>query len=358
MRFPDFLQEGETIGFIAPSFGASIEPYHSRFQNALRIFEQKGYESKIGPNCFRGDGIGISASPFECAVEFMEAYEDAESKVLISCGGGELMCRILPHIDFERVKKATPKWFLGYSDNTNLSFLLTTVCDVASVYGPCAGTFGMEPWHESITDAFDTIKGQKNTYYNYKKFADPTKKNSEEPLVAYEFDMPTTLKAFEALENFSQEEDMLQYPFAETESVEMEGRLIGGCMDCLITLTGTQFDCVDQFLESYKEDGFIWFLEACDLNVFSMTRAVWQMKNAGWFRYVKGFLIGRPMHYGETFGELNQYNAILAELAQLKVPVIMDVDLGHVSPQMPFICGAYAKISYNRRELIVTQECK
>ena len=34
--------------------------------------------------------------------------------------------------------QAKPKWFMGYSDNTNLTFLLTTLCDTAAIYGPLA----------------------------------------------------------------------------------------------------------------------------------------------------------------------------------------------------------------------------
>ena len=29
------------------------------------------------------------------------------------------------------------------------------------------------------------------------------------------------------------------------------------------------------------------FFESCDLNVFSIRRAMWQMDNAGWFENVK-----------------------------------------------------------------------
>ena len=70
-------------------------------------------------------------------------------------------------------------------------------------------------------------------------------------------------------------------------------------MDCLVNLTGTKFDQVKSFNERYKEDGIIWYLESCDLNVFGIRRAIWQMIHAGWFEHVKGFLIGRPLHFGE-----------------------------------------------------------
>ena len=40
MRIPKFLPENGTIGFVAPSFGASIEPYRSLFDEALSNFEK------------------------------------------------------------------------------------------------------------------------------------------------------------------------------------------------------------------------------------------------------------------------------------------------------------------------------
>ena len=36
MRYPSFIEKGNTIGFVAPSFGCAGEPYYSAFQGALR----------------------------------------------------------------------------------------------------------------------------------------------------------------------------------------------------------------------------------------------------------------------------------------------------------------------------------
>lgn len=151
MRYPSFLKKHDTIGFVAPSFGCNIEPYRSGFVAAQEKWKSLGYELQLGPNCYEGKGIGISNHPQSCAQELMEYYLSEENQALISCGGGELMCEILPYLDFETLKKAAPKWYLGYSDNTNFTFLLTTLCDTASIYGPCAPTFGMEPWAQSLS---------------------------------------------------------------------------------------------------------------------------------------------------------------------------------------------------------------
>ena len=79
MRYPEFLKPGGTIGFAAPSFGCSIEPYRSAFNHALEVFRRDGYQLQLGPNAYAGDGIGISSSPESCGKEFTEMYTSMQS---------------------------------------------------------------------------------------------------------------------------------------------------------------------------------------------------------------------------------------------------------------------------------------
>ena len=124
-------------------------------------------------------------------------------------------------------------------------------------------------------------------------------------------------------------------------------------MDCLVRLIGTGYDQVGDFLKKYEKDGFIWFLESCDLTVMAMRRAIWQMKHAGWFEHVKGFLIGRPLHFGEEAMGLDHYRAVWEPLAEYQVPVIMDMDLGHLPPAMPIMCGAVGKVRAQGNDLSI-----
>ena len=89
---------------------------------------------------------------------------DDDVDVVISCAGGEVMCEMLPELNFNTISKLEPKWFMGYSDNTNLSFLLPTLCDVASIYGYHFPEFGMKQWHESVSDHYDLLMGKKLIY--------------------------------------------------------------------------------------------------------------------------------------------------------------------------------------------------
>lgn len=348
MRYPEFLKQNGTIGFVAPSFGCATQPYKAAFDNALRRWSEAGYHFDLGPNCYVDEGVGISNTPEKCGEELTAYYVSENNDCLISCGGGELMCETLNYVDFEAIGKAKPKWYMGYSDNTNMTFLLTTLCDTASIYGPCAASFGMEPWHPSISDAFDLLTGKKLSLESYGMWEKESIKDEEHPLLPYNCTEPLSIKIFAP---------DTQGVLKRTEETVMEGRLIGGCMDCLVNFLGTKFDRVKEFTEDYKEDGFLWFLEACDLNVFSIRRAMWQMENAGWFSHVKGFLIGRPLN-GDTMMNLDHMDAVLSVAERYHVPVILDADLGHLSPTMPLITGSMAKIEGRKKKIKVKMELK
>lgn len=330
MRYPKNLPAGGTIGFPAPSFGCATEPYSTAFDNALQRWESMGYRTIQGPNARVEQGVGISNTPENCAKEFMDMYLSGESDCLISCGGGELMCEILPHMDFQKLAQAEPKWFMGYSDNTNLTFLLATFADTASIYGPCAASFGMEPLHESLKDAYEILTGERKCVHSYGMWDRDDWKDPENPLAPYLLTEKLAMQSFVGREAVS--------------SVQFEGRLLGGCLDVLANLVGTRFDRVAEFVERYREDGIIWFLESCDLNVFGIRRALWQLEEAGWFKYVKGFLIGRPAN-GEPMMNLDAWNAVLEVAGRKNVPVVFDVDLGHRPPMMPLVVGSLAEVA-------------
>ena len=342
MRYPKNLPAGGVIGFPAPSFGCATEPYRTAFEHALQRLEKMGYRTLPGPNARVEMGVGISNEPEKCAREFMDMYLSEETDCLISCGGGELMCEILPYLDFQKLAQGKPKWFMGYSDNTNLTFLLATLADTASVYGPCAASFGMEPLHESLRDAFEILTGERRRVQSYGMWDKDDEKDPENPLAPYHLTEKLAMRGFVG-----------RKPVEETRFC---GRLLGGCLDVLANLVGTRFDRAADFAERYREDGVVWFLESCDLNVFGIRRAMWQLEQAGWFRYVKGFLIGRPAN-GAPMMNLDVYDAVLNVAAKMEVPVVFDVDLGHRPPMMPLVVGSLAEVTLKDEKLTVDMAC-
>lgn len=288
------------------------------------------------------------------------------------------MCEILDYVDFDRIRRAEPKWYLGYSDNTNFTFLLTILCDTASVYGPCAAAFGMEPLHPSLEDTMRLLEGKKLALQGYDRWERESLKDEEHPCEPYNLTETSVIKYWlpggrtnvesmriaagqpgvsAGLKNGSADGGSTQG--ADEEKIAFSGRLLGGCMDCLATLLGTRYDRVTEFAKKYKEDGIIWFLEACDLNLMGIRRAMWQMEHAGWFENCKGFLIGRP-RIGmdvEEFG-IDHYQAVCEMLYSHQVPVLMDLDIGHLPPAMPLICGSMAKVKSDGKRYRVEMELR
>ena len=347
MRYPEFLKNNGRIGFIAPSFGcAGLEPYYSRFQSALGYFKSEGYSTVCGPNVFLDKGIGKSNTADECGKEINDFFLNNKSDIILSVGGGETMCEDLEYVDFMKIASAKPVWFMGYSDNTNLTFTLPTLCDTAAVYGPCASTFGMQPRHRYLEDAFDLLKGEKLTFTNYDAWE---KENPEE-----ETNPTATLNATEPF-NLSVYKNGV--PVSD-KNYEFSGRLLGGCLDILLCLCGTKFDKVKEFTEKYKDDGIIWFLEACDLNPLSIIRGLWQLKNAGWFDTAKGFLIGRSLHYPDEVLGTNCLKAYVDTLKEFNVPVVLDLDIGHLPPQMPIISGAVGHVKVSGNAVVLEHELR
>ena len=342
MRYPKFLKDGGRIGFIAPSFGCTIEPYASCFNEALRRLQQRGYKTVEGPNCRKDDGAGKSTDPKSCAAEINEFFEKPYSDVLISCGGGETMCEDLSYVDFAGIAEAAPKWFMGYSDNTNLTFTLPTICDTAAIYGPCAATFGQRPWHPAVEDALAAIRGEKLTLSNYDKWEKDQLKADDNPFVPYNVTEPFDMK--------------IEGSAKGQNKAEFSGRLIGGCLDVLTCLCGTRFDHVKEFVVRYAGDGIVWFLESCELRPAGIRRALWQLENAGWFENVKGFLIGRP-YCGpcDDFG-LTEITAVTGILEKYDVPILMNLDIGHLPPMMPIISGSFGEIRAEGNKLTIDQK--
>ncbi len=344
MRYPEFLKDNGTIGIVSPSLAAATEPYISLFDSASARFNSLGYRVAAGPLAHASEGIGISSTPEKCAAELNEYYLSKDCDIIISNGGGEMMCEILPYVDFDAMKQAKPKWYMGYSDNTNFVFPSTAIMDTAAIYGSCFSGFGQRKMHASAEDALALLRGKKLSFSNYDMWElsdmELTEGEEEDPLAPYNLTEPFCLKS----------------NLGDDPHAEFSGRLIGGCTDCLSNLIGTDFDQVKAFNEKYKDDGIIWFLESCDLNVFDIRRTMWHMKQAGWFEHVKGFLIGRPGCHGQELFGLDQYKAITDIVGDLNVPIIMDLDFGHKPPRIPIISGSIGHVKVDGNHFHITYE--
>ena len=358
MRMPPYIKPGDTIGFVAPSFGCVIEPYRTRFLETVRKMEERGYRTKIAPSCFKDDGIGISTDPAVAARETTEMYLDPEVSAVISAGGGELMCETISHIDFDMLAQAPPKWYMGYSDNTNFLFPMS-VRGIAGIYGPCAPTLG-KVWEAPEEDAVALLEGTKKIFegYDYYELPEDGDRRKEDALAPYFRGPEKVLSAFvpapagtaagpdasQSAETGSVSGGMTLRPAGPDETVRMRGTLLGGCLDLLGNLAGTNYDKTREFISGGRP--VIWVMEACDLSVLDIRRVIWRLIHCGWFDTAAGFLVGRPLAaFDAPMMGVDRINAVTDMLSPLGVPVILDADVGHIAPMLPLVLGAKAEVT-------------
>ena len=228
MRIPDFLKKGDTIGIVAPSFGAVIEPYAARLAAAIRKFEDRGYRVVCADSVYKSDGLGISTDPASAAADLMDFYLDDSIDALISAGGGELMNETISHVDFKKLAAAKPKWYMGYSDNTNFIFPMAVLAGVPGIYGPCATGFG-KVWEQTENDAFMLLEGRGQLVKGYDLFELPTAGDDrkDEPLAPYALTEPKILRSY------LPEGGRLQSA-GGGEDICFSGTLLGGYLDVLV----------------------------------------------------------------------------------------------------------------------------
>lgn len=334
MKYGPFLDKSKSLYLTAPSLGCSISPYKERLDMAISHFKKYGLNIIEGPYIRQNDGL-LSSTRSNVATDFMKAYTTAD--MIQSVGGGEIMISILPYIDFNKIKDLPPKYFMGYSDNTILTFLLPTICDVASIYGGNTPEFGSDKLIDYQLDQLDLMMGKKLEFNGYDMYEINSLKSDINPYVSL---------------NLSEKSIISGYP---TNDIEIKGRLIGGCIDVISTLIGTKYDNVANFNSKY--DDILWFFEACDMSSVEVYRRLIQMKEAGWFKKAKGFLFGRPLNNTQIFDKTYK-DYIIEALVDLGLPIIFDLDIGHVKPQIPLLVGSITIIKVKNNKYNIKFELK
>ena len=313
MLYPKFIKEKDTIGICAPSAGVGHKL--DDFRKSNRVLKSYGYRIRETASV-RVNNVR-SASAKKRAAELDELVTDRKIDCILCAAGGDFMLEMMPYVNFEHISE-NPKWIAGMSDPTNILFTVTTMLDIATLYGRNGAGFSEKPERSEKT-FLDYMKGDIHAQKSYSRYINF-------------LDMINEIDAYQDVRWISRKEEVL------------EGRLIGGCVESLDKLIGTPFDHVDDFVKRYKDDGIIWYFDLFDMSSYNFYLTLLQFKYAGWFRYCKGVLIGRPAFPKVEDKKLDYIKA--ADKALGKIPHIMEMDIGHTFPNFTLINGALCKVRY------------
>jgi len=327
IRYPEPLKKGDTIGIVAPSSGVT-GVFANKLDFARKQLKVLGYKTLEGEHVKKQEKL-TSASAKDRAAAFQRMYYDESVAVIIPPWGGEFLMDMLPYLDYEKLKKAPSKWVMGFSDTSTLLFALSLNINIATAHGPNLLDFGNSSIDPSVINALEILN---------KKKGDSIKQESlkfyqKEWLDVSENDFPP----------YDLTEKVNWAILGDKNVVKFNGRLIGGNLDVICKLIGTPFDRVSEYIQTYKEDGILWYFESCEMSSTDLYRTLWQMKMNDWFKYCAGVLMGRADGY-EDIGDFNLKDAYEKVFVDLEIPVVYNIDLGHLPPQLVLINGAYAEI--------------
>ncbi|SDB89566.1 hypothetical protein [Acinetobacter boissieri] len=145
----------------------------------------------------------------------------------------------------------------------------------------------------------------------------------------------------------------------EVSPISFHGRFIGGCLETISRLAGTEFGDIPQFIKQYATVGIILYFESSELKPCALARALLSLKMQYWFNGLSGILVGRSSTKEQEKGatdQLTYIDALKLALGYLNIPVIYDVDIGHVPPQMSLVNGALAQVNFTQTDCSITQQ--
>lgn len=324
IRFPAPLRPGDRIAVTSPSAGAS-GPGADRVAFCVDWLRTKGYEVVVG-ECM--DGSGITSAPAEQrAAELTAMLCDPDVRCVLPPWGGETAIDIVDLLDWDALAAAEPTWLVGYSDLSTVLLPITTRLGWATLHGdnladtPYRPPAGLLPWTELVAGPGPHIQHDSGLIANWWRFEED----------------PKAVQWREVGEG--------RWRLHGAESLEVSGRLIGGCIETMVNLAGTPYGDIAAFGEQHANDGLIVYLEAAEDEAATICRNLHGLRLSGWFDRATAILIGRT-NAGDN-PKMTQEHAVLDALGRLNLPIVFDVEIGHVPPHLPLVNGAITTVRVN-----------
>jgi muramoyltetrapeptide carboxypeptidase len=271
---PPALRQGDKIGLVAPASSFSREGF-LRGCDRLRLM---GYEPVHAADIFDRD-LYFAGTPARRAREFQELWQRSDVAAVVCVRGGYGSNYLLETLDFDLLAKY-PKALVGCSDITTLLTAVSDRTGLVTFHGPMVakdiadGTLDLASWINSLHGA----------------------SNWHVPTAGVE-----VLRAGKA-----------------------EGRLYGGCLSMLVASMGTPFEI--------QTEGSILFIEDIGEKPFRIDRMLMQLRLAGKFDGVRGFVFGEMLDCAPPKGETyTLQQVIMRVLEPYNVPAIYGLKSGHVT---------------------------
>lgn len=326
MKYPHLL-EHHTIGITPVSNGVFSEA-EEMFTTTFRRMKERGFDVVVNENIW-GQEKARACSAVERAAGLMEMNEREDVDLIMPPWGGHLAVEILEHVDMTKLE---PKWIGGYSDVSTVLLAITLSTGIATANMPNIVDLRGE-YMDSVTALWLSVLGTPAGEAI-------TQIASEQYQLEWDHEHPTEI-VFHLTEQT--EWQAMSNQGVAVSTLAIEGRLLGGCIDVIRSLIGTEYGNIEDFRRQHtKMEPVLWYFDVSELDTVDLKRVLVQMKYAGWFDDCAGLVFGRvgKPDIKEDYFYKNVYDEMVA---LLNVPIMYNVDIGHRPPQMTIVNGCYAQ---------------
>lgn len=297
MIIPRSLGPGAKIAIVSPS--SIIKPQN--VYNALPVLRDRGWEPVVSPHAFdrHGSFAGTDDNRYS---DLAEALTDPEVDAILCSRGGYGAVHLLERLARLPLED-TPKWLIGFSDISALHALLTSR-GIASIHAPMA-----------------------------KALADNGADNADNRALL-------DFLAGEGLE-YSLDPSPMNRPGDAT------GLLVGGNLSVISDLVGTPFDVI--------KPRRILFIEDVNEPIYKIERMLYQLRLSGVLADLAGLIVGKFSGCAPD-ADFASVNNIVADLTRdYSYPVAYDIPVGHVTHNIPLVCGAACSLSVGESSVEISQ---
>lgn len=318
------------ISLISLSCGLMGEPFvKHELEQGIKRLNAYGFKVCYTPNAMKGIDY-LDEHPEERAQDWLEAFADPETDMILCAIGGDDTYRLLPYLfeNNELKNVLTDKIFLGFSDTT-VNHLMLHKLGMRSFYG--------QAFLPDVCELADEMLP-----YTRQCFEELTRTGRIGEIRPSEF-------WYEEREDFSPAAigtDRVRHPNHGFEllqgSPRFSGEILGGCIESMCDLLEPEKDKYQKAVElnqryalfpSAEEwRGKILLLETSEEQPEPeyYRRMVRILKKRGIFDAVSGVICGKPMD--EKYND--EYRRILTEeIGNAELSVVWNINVGHATPR-------------------------
>ncbi|GGS95792.1 S66 peptidase family protein [Streptomyces cinerochromogenes] len=297
---PRRLAPGARVAVVATSGPVPEE----RLQAGLDVLRGWDLDPVAGPHVLdRHPGFGyLAGTDADRAADFQNAWCDPAVDAVLCARGGYGAQRIVDLLDWDALRAAGPKVFVGFSDLTVLHEAIATRLGLATLHGPMAA-------------GIDFVKNAR----------------AQDHLRA-------TLFAPETVRTITSGGTPLV-------SGRARGTTLGGCLCLLAAELGTPH-------ARPSARGGLLCLEDVGEETYRLDRYLTQLLRSGWLDGVRGVLLGS----WQGCADHAEVRSLLADrLAPLGVPVVEDFGFGHCDGALTIPFGLAAELDADAATLTLDE---